>query len=142
MIRPAAFLLAGVLVGAAGSSPSTAPAYVPARLVVRAARSRLPLPPMPPAHAPAGVVVGAAGSSIPLPPRPPTHVPAGEPAPMPDDDLRRPTLGTETVRFHVRMFSLDEHDSGLAFIPGSAYAAPEDRKPMQTPGVTLSVPMQ
>jgi hypothetical protein len=42
----------------------------------------------------------------------------------------------------VRIFSLDEHDSGLGFIPGSAYPAPEDRKPMQTPGITVSVPMQ
>jgi hypothetical protein len=42
----------------------------------------------------------------------------------------------------VRIFSLNEHDSGLGFIPGSAYPAPEDRKAMQTPGITLSVPMQ
>jgi hypothetical protein len=140
MIRLAAIVLAGVLVCAAGSSPPTPRAHVPTRLVGRAAR--LPLPPAPPAHASAGVVVRTARSSFPLPPLPPTHAPAGEAAPLPDDDLSRPTPGTETATFHVRMFSLDEHDSGLAFIPGSAYPAPEDRKPMQTPGVTVSVPMQ
>ncbi len=140
MIRLAVILLAGVVVGAARSPP---PAHGPVRIVVRAARSRLPLPPAPPAHAPAGVVVGAAARlSFPLPPLPPTHAPAGEPAPLPDTDLSQPTPGAETATFHVRVFSLDEHDAGLAFIPGSAYPAPEDRKPMQTPGVTVSLPMQ
>ena len=53
-----------------------------------------------------------------------------------------PGSGAQKARFHVRIFSLDEHDSGLGFIPGSAYPAPEDRKPMQTPGITVSVPMR
>jgi len=61
---------------------------------------------------------------------------------VPDADLEVPTPRTQTTKFHVRVFSLDEHDSGLGFIPGSAYPAPEDRKPMQTPGITVSVPMQ
>jgi hypothetical protein len=61
---------------------------------------------------------------------------------VPDADLQVPAPHTQTTTLHVRIFSLDEHGSGLGFIPGSAYPAPEDRKPMQTPGITVSVPMQ
>jgi hypothetical protein len=92
----------------------------------------------------AGAVTGAAGSSLPLPlpPVPPKHIPAEEAAPVPDRGLRAPDRDTRTAEFRLRIFSLDEHDSGLAFIPGSAYAAPEDRKLMQTPGFTVSLPLQ
>jgi len=87
-------------------------------------------------------VAGAAAWSLPLPPRPPVQVLAEELAPLPDADLAMPGARAQRARFHVRIFSLDEHDSGLGFIPGSAYPAPEDRKPMQTPGITVSVPMR
>ncbi len=90
----------------------------------------------------AGAVVGAARSSLPLPPTPPKHIPTGEAAPVPDRSPLTADRGTRTTEFRLRIFSLDEHDSGLAFIPGSTYAAPEDRKLMQTPGFTVSVPMQ
>jgi hypothetical protein len=90
----------------------------------------------------AGVLVGAAKSSLPLPPTPPKHVPAGEAAPVPDGSLLASEPGTRTTEFNLRIFSLQEHDGGLAFIPGSAYAAPVDRKFMQTPGFTVSLPMQ
>lgn len=121
MIRAAAILLAASVLGAA----------------------RLPLPPTPPAHAPAGAVLHAARSSLPLPPLPPADAQTGEPAPLPDGNLPpSPSVGTETTKFNVRMFSLDEHGGGLAFIPGSAYVPPEDRKPMQTPGITVSLPVR
>jgi len=97
---------------------------------------------MPPAHAPANDVAGAAPGPLPVPPPPPAQALAAEPAPLPDADLQMPTPRAQTTRVHVRIFSLDEHDSGLGFIPGSAYPAPEDRKPMQTPGITVSVPMR
>ena len=152
MIRPVAILLVGVVLGAAGSPPPTSlpptpPAHMSSRharirVVVHAARSPLPLPPMPPAHAPANDVAGAAPGPLPVPPPPPAQALAAEPAPLPDADLQMPTPRAQTTRVHVRIFSLDEHDSGLGFIPGSAYPAPEDRKPMQTPGITVSVPMR
>jgi hypothetical protein len=90
----------------------------------------------------AGAVAGAARSSLPLPPTPPKHIPAGEPAPVPDGSLLPSERGTRTTEFNLRFFSLKEHDGGLAFIPGSAYPAPVDRKLMQTPGFTVSLPMQ
>jgi hypothetical protein len=90
----------------------------------------------------AGAVVGAAGSSLPLPPTPPEHIPSGEAAPVPDGSLLSSDRGARTTEFRLRIFSLQEPDSGVAFIPGSAYAAPEDRKFMQTPGFTISLPMQ
>jgi len=135
------------MVGAARSPPPpTPPAHTPARhasikVVVHPARSSLRSLPMP-GHAPDGVVPGAAPASLPVPPQPPAQAFAGEPAPVPDADLGLPTPGAQRATFHVRIFSLDEHASGLGFIPGSAYPAPEDRKPMQTPGITVSVPMQ
>lgn len=91
----------------------------------------------------AGAVVGAARSPLPLPlpPTPPKHIPAGDAAPVPDRLLSY-DRGARSTEFHLRIFSLQEHDSGVAFIPGSAYAAPEDRKFMQTPGFTVSLPMQ
>lgn len=121
MIRPTVILLAGIVVGAA----------------------RLPLPPTPPVHVPAGDAA-AERSSLPLPPRLSggARAEAGEPAPLPNDDLQPPASGPETEKFNVRIFSLDEHDGGMAFIPGSTYRAPEARKPMQTPGVTVSLPLQ
>ncbi len=90
----------------------------------------------------AGLVVGAARSSLPLPPTPPKHAPAGEAAPVPDASLLPSDPGTRTTEFNLRIFTLQEHDGGLASIPGSAYAPPVDRKLMQTPGFTVSLPMQ
>lgn len=164
MIRPAAILLIGVVVGAARSPlPPRAPSvhaptahastahaltrhgaagHAPIRVVVHRPRPSLPLPPLPLGHAPGAVVAGARPRSLPLPPQPPAQALAGEPAPVPDDDLAVPAPRAQTATLHVRIFSLDEHGSGLGFIPGSAYPAPEDRKPIQTPGITVSVPVQ
>ena len=153
MIRPVAILLVGVLVGAAKSPPApTAPPpkppalassrHAPIKVVVHRVRRSSRVPPKPPAESRPGALAGAAAWSLPLPPRPPVQVLAGELAPLPDADLEMPGSGAQKARFHVRIFSLDEHDSGLGFIPGSAYPAPEDRKPMQTPGITVSVPMR
>ena len=179
MIRPAAILLIGVVVGAARSplpppaQPVRAPTkhastthastthastrhgaarhsaaghsaavHAPIRVVVHRSRRSLPLPPLPPGHAPGAVVAGTGLRSLPMPPHPPAQALVGEPAPVPDDDLAVPVPRAQTATLHVRIFSLDEHGSGLGFIPGSAYPAPEDRKPVQTPGITVSVPVQ
>lgn len=90
----------------------------------------------------AGVLAGAAGPNLPLPPTPPERPPAGEPAPIPNSDLRQQARATPTTEFYVHIFSLQEHGGGLAYIPGSAYPAPEDRRFAQTPGITVSVPMR
>jgi hypothetical protein len=80
---------------------------------------------------------------LPLPPPLPTDPPADEAAPMPDEALRSPG---RTVRdatgFALRMYPMQDLGTGEGFIPGSAYQSPEQRKPMQTPGFMVTMPLQ
>lgn len=169
MIRPAAILLAGVVLGAArlplppappphtpghgdpahvdaapvARSPVARPARVAGGVRAVAGARRLPLPP-PRGRVRAGAeVVTDARSSLPVPPSPSAQVRAraGQLAPLPESILPEP-VPAEGSKVNVRIFSLKEQQGGLAFIPGSAYAAPEDRKPMQTPEVTFSLPLR
>lgn len=89
-----------------------------------------------------GVLVGAAAPLLPLPPTPPEDAPITEPAPVPNADAMLPDAGGSGTQFNLRMFSMREYGNGQAYIPGSAYQSPEERKAMQTPGFTVSVPMR
>jgi len=88
-----------------------------------------------------GVLLGAASPALPVPPVPPP--PTALAAPVPNLDVRPPFAPVVTgTSLDVRVFRMKEYPAGLAFIPGSAYQSPEDRRPVQTPGFTLSVPMR
>jgi hypothetical protein len=94
-----------------------------------------------------GLTAGAAGAApalpLPLPPLPPPHPPSDEAAPLPNADVRAPLDGTvaHTI-ISPRIFTMQEYDPGTGFIPGSQHQAPEERKLIQTPGFTVSVPLQ
>jgi hypothetical protein len=90
-----------------------------------------------------GLLVGAAAPSLPLPPTPPTNPPTSEPAPVPESDLTsQGSAAPRGMQVNLQMFTLREYGNGLAYIPGSAYESPVERKPLQTPGLTVSVPVR
>ena len=100
-----------------------------------------------------GLVLGAAGPRVslplppplplPLPPPLPANPPADLAAPMPDAALR-PSIGIvrNATEFGLRVYPLQDLDTGAGYIPGSAYQSPEQRRPMQTPGFMVTVPLQ
>ncbi|MBV9250159.1 MAG: hypothetical protein JO227_13050 [Acetobacteraceae bacterium] len=92
-----------------------------------------------------GLGMGAAGprSSLPPPPPPPPHAPAGQAAPTPNRDMTSPaTSVTPNLSLGVSLFRLHEFDESSGYIPGSRFQTSEDKKPIQTPGLTLRVPLQ
>lgn len=79
---------------------------------------------------------------LPLPPIPPLNAPSSELAPMPDLDVRAPRSPTQTVRLRPEVFSSERPDTSLGFAPGSRYQTADERRPLQTPGLRLTVPLQ
>lgn len=95
----------------------------------------------------AGLLLAAAAPRrvpLPLPPPLPANPPADLAAPMPDDDLRGPEALTRGpyAEWALRIYRMQEFGTGDGFIPGSAYQSPEQRRPMQTPGFIVTVPLQ
>lgn len=90
-----------------------------------------------------GMAAGAAAPALPVPPLPPAHPPTPQAAPVPNIDLRAPELAAvPRTAVGLRVFRMTDHGTGLGFIPGSAYETPEGRRPVQTPGFTVSVPVR
>jgi hypothetical protein len=81
---------------------------------------------------------------LPLPPIPPLRPPVEQVAPTPDRDARAPWVPADDgVRirpqdFRVRRFN----QGGLGYAPGSQFETTEDKRPIQTPGLSLQVPLQ
>jgi hypothetical protein len=85
----------------------------------------------------------ATADELPVPPLPPSNPPTAEIAPVPDPDVRdpvKPDAGQTSV--NVRFYREKTYDTSMGFVPGSRYQSTEDRKPIQTPGFSLSVPIQ
>jgi hypothetical protein len=81
--------------------------------------------------------------SLPVPPIPPADPPSGQSAPMPDRDALAPHETVEqTVRVRVRDFRADRVNQGMAYTPGSQFQTSEDKRPIQTPGFTVEVPLR
>ncbi|WP_428485853.1 hypothetical protein [Rhodopila sp.] len=91
-----------------------------------------------------GVTAGRAiGTALPLPPLPPDDVPVTEIAPVPDRDVAAPIAPpSEQPSLNVKMYRSKSYDPSLGFTPGSRYQSSEDRKAIQTPGLSLSVPLR
>jgi hypothetical protein len=85
----------------------------------------------------------AVGEVLPEPPKPPERIPDPDLAPTPDrdarSDLRAPS---QRAGVELKVFRPPSYDAGLAFTPGSRFRSPEERKPMQTPGVSFTVPIE
>jgi hypothetical protein len=85
----------------------------------------------------------AIADDLPVPPIPPAHPPPGEIAPVPNIDARGPvTPPSEEPSIDVRLYRAGLFDPSQGFTPGSRYQDSEDRKPIQTPGLSISVPLK
>ena len=82
-------------------------------------------------------------SDLPVPPTPPPHPPVDEIAPVPNFDARAPIAPvSEKTTVDVRLYRARTYDPSVGFVPGSRYQTNEDRKPIQTPGFSVSVPLR
>jgi hypothetical protein len=85
----------------------------------------------------------AANEDLPIPPLPPPQVPLTEIAPLPDPNAQAPvTPGSDQASLNVKFYRAKTYDPSEGFTPGSRYQTSEDRKPIQTPGLSVSVPIQ
>jgi hypothetical protein len=86
---------------------------------------------------------GAMTEELPIPPLPPDNPPPGDIAPVPNVDARAPIEPYSTSpTVDIRLFRARPYEPGMGFAPGSRYQTSEDRKPIQTPGLGIRVPLQ
>ena len=89
------------------------------------------------------IATHAWAETLPVPPVPPDHLPQIEAAPVPNIDAREPVQpASENPRVDVRFYRAQTCLPGSGFTPGSRYQDSEERKPIQTPGLSLRVPLQ
>ena len=80
---------------------------------------------------------------LPEPPTPPSRIPEAEAAPVPDREISAGIASAaDTASVELRDFQSPASQPGLGFTPGSRFRTPQERKPVQTPGVSISVPLQ
>jgi len=85
----------------------------------------------------------AAAAELPVPPVPPAELQVSQNAPTPDLDVQAPVVTeAEQPSLNVRLYRSKTYDPAYGFAPGSRYQSSEDRKPIQTPGLSVSVPIQ
>lgn len=92
-----------------------------------------------------GLIVMGAGPApvLPVPPIPPSHPPTDQLAPVPNVDARAPALlDSPGMQFSVNDFRVSRFDASLGYGRGSHFQTSEEKRPIQTPGVTLRVPLQ
>ena len=84
----------------------------------------------------------ARAERLPVPPLPPENVHVGDAAPVPDVDVLAPvTPVSETPSVDLKLYRAQNYDPSVGFAPGSRFQTTEDRKPIQTPGLSISVPL-
>jgi hypothetical protein len=92
------------------------------------------------------IVVLTAGASpprsLPVPPIPPANPPSAQSAPMPDRELRAPLDNAGGVQVSVQDFRIQRYYPGMAYSPGSRFETSEEKRPIQTPGLTVKLPLQ
>jgi hypothetical protein len=87
--------------------------------------------------------VAALAEQLPVPPIPPDNLRFAETAPVPDPDAQAPvTAASDEPSVDVRLYRSNAYDPSLGFAPGSRFQTNEDRKPIQTPGFSISVPLK
>jgi hypothetical protein len=90
-----------------------------------------------------GSIPGAEADQFPVPPIPPDHPLLADNAPLPNFDARPPLVPISTSpTIDVRVLSAKRYDPSLGFAPGSRIQINEDRRPIQPPGFSVSVPLQ
>jgi hypothetical protein len=118
-------------------------------LPVRA--ERLPVPPIPPTgHAPTRVVPhrgptkAILSRKAPIPPNPPPSARLASPAPVPDRDVQPPPDPNSSphTKMSVADFRPPKTDTSAALPYGSRYQSPDDQRPIETPGFTVTIPLR
>jgi hypothetical protein len=85
----------------------------------------------------------AMAEDLPIPPIPPVSPPLADAAPVPNLDAEAPVAPTsDQPSVNVRLYRATTYDASVGFVPGSRYQSSEDRKPIQTPGFSVSVPLR
>jgi len=80
---------------------------------------------------------------LPVPPIPPAHPPSVQTAPLPDRDLQAPAAAATTgTQLDMRNFRVPNIQQGMRYTPGSQFRTSDDKRPVQTPGLTVRVPLQ
>jgi hypothetical protein len=80
---------------------------------------------------------------FPVPPVPPAHPPVSEAAPVPNFDAAGPLAPlSDKPSVYVKLYRNSMYDPSVGFVPGSRFQTTEDRKPIQTPGFSISVPLR
>ncbi|HLJ04660.1 MAG TPA: hypothetical protein VKT26_00195 [Acetobacteraceae bacterium] len=79
---------------------------------------------------------------LPVPPIPPAHPPTAQSAPIPDPDVVAPLAGSLMPDVKFRDFRASQYATSPGYAPGSQFQTTEDKRPIQTPGVTWKVPLQ
>jgi hypothetical protein len=79
---------------------------------------------------------------LPIPPIPPEAPPVDQSAPLPDRDFSLPGDNTAKTRVTVQDFRVQRFYQGLGYAPGSHFATSEEKRPIQTPGLWVQVPLQ
>ena len=88
-------------------------------------------------------VAAAPKRPLPVPPLPPANPPTDQLAPLPDRDLQAPRdSGPQGPQLGIRDFRLRRFDDSPGYAPGSQYETNEDKRPIQTPGLTVRVPLK
>jgi hypothetical protein len=81
--------------------------------------------------------------TLPLPPVPPEHPPTDQTAPIPNPDARGPrdtaSVGTQV---QITDFRVLRRDASKGYTPGSHFQSSSERRDIDTPGLTLRVPLQ
>jgi hypothetical protein len=81
--------------------------------------------------------------ALPVPPIPPAHPPTDQSAPMPDRDVQGPPeAAVQGARVGVRDFRVRRFNQGLGYSPGSQFESSEEKRPIQTPGLAVQVPLR
>jgi hypothetical protein len=93
------------------------------------------------------VLIGAGSAAMaedmPVPPTPPNDPPLADAAPIPNRNAEAPAAPTsEGPSVNVRLYRAQTYDPSVGFVPGSRYQSTEDRKPIQTPGFSINVPLK
>jgi hypothetical protein len=82
--------------------------------------------------------------SLPVPPIPPANPPRDQSAPVPNPDVRAPTeISSQGARVGLQDFRARRfNNEGLGYTPGSQYENTEDKRAIQTPGLSVQVPLR
>lgn len=94
-----------------------------------------------------GLLLAGAGprTLLPLPPPLPANPPVDQAAPVPDNNAHVPGALDQDqggAAFALRVYRMQEFGTGEGYVAGSEYQSPEQRKPLQTPGFTVTWPLQ